>query len=170
MPALAIRVEAATKALRCAVCHDDLEGGEVRRCAGCRTALHAECARTLRRCPTRGCSGRRPPTRTTPAPAQRGGGLLALAPWRLPLLVGALTPVVLYQAAGKVIDAVLLLSLLKLNAASLAVPGSLLLAPALAFFVEDTRGPRRARRPGLAALVALAATAAVSLGLAALVR
>lgn len=49
------RVEGPT---RCAYCHDDL-GAASARCPGCATALHAECAAELRRCPTAGCDERR---------------------------------------------------------------------------------------------------------------
>ena len=41
---------------RCPYCHDDL-GGALMACEGCGTALHAECARELRRCTTIGCGG-----------------------------------------------------------------------------------------------------------------
>jgi hypothetical protein len=42
--------------VRCAVCHDRLEGAR-RLCAGCGTVAHDSCLAELARCPTLGCPG-----------------------------------------------------------------------------------------------------------------
>jgi hypothetical protein len=44
--------------VRCAFCHDALEGGDAESvtCPGCRTVLHWDCRALLARCPTLGCA------------------------------------------------------------------------------------------------------------------
>lgn len=48
--------EVARGALRCAVCHDDLDGAALR-CGGCATLLHPACREGGEACPTAGCEG-----------------------------------------------------------------------------------------------------------------
>jgi len=50
-----IKLAQAGRAKRCALCHAD-EDGALLVCAGCASALHPDCAASLRVCPTRGCA------------------------------------------------------------------------------------------------------------------
>ena len=43
--------------MRCAYCHEQLSGVPEFACGDCGTGLHEDCAGTLGRCPTLGCSG-----------------------------------------------------------------------------------------------------------------
>ncbi len=55
---MVIHIVALPSALRCALCHDALMGGEP--CTKCGTLLHSDCRALLTRCPTLGCApGRR---------------------------------------------------------------------------------------------------------------
>lgn len=54
-PARSAEVEHALHALRCAYCHDGLEGAASQPCPGCDTRLHAGCWKEAGACPTLGC-------------------------------------------------------------------------------------------------------------------
>ncbi|MCW8138632.1 MAG: hypothetical protein KIT58_06985 [Planctomycetota bacterium] len=167
MPALAIRVEAATTAQRCAVCHDDLSPGPgTRACPGCHTTVHTDCAREVRRCPTRGCSGRRAPVDVRRAVRRGLSQAVAARPWLIAVLVALACPFALLAAASGM-NLAFLLALFRLDPLGAALPASVLVSPVATYFLVR----RRSADPGpevsiQASLVSLVAAAAWTSGLA----
>lgn len=173
MPALAIRVEAATTAQRCAVCHDDLSPGPgTRACPGCHTTVHTDCAREVRRCPTRGCSGRRAPVDVRRTVRRGLVRAVAARPWLVAVLVALTCPFALYAAAsGATLRVVLVM--FGLDPLGAALPAAVLVAPVATYFLVRRRagdpGPEASIQASLVSLVAAAAwTSGLALAAAAL--
>lgn len=57
---LKVRSHPHQRRLRCAWCHDRIASAQARRCEGCNTLLHFDCARESGRCVSPGCSQRTP--------------------------------------------------------------------------------------------------------------
>jgi hypothetical protein len=82
-----------TGTLRCAACHDELDGARFA-CPGCRVVLHRDCRAGLKRCPTYGCSvAPRGPTATSVETPQQQRALLFHLVWLVPGLLSLLWPV-----------------------------------------------------------------------------
>ncbi|MBX3469185.1 MAG: hypothetical protein KF878_20115 [Planctomycetes bacterium] len=108
------------------------------------------------------------------AAERRGIRLPDAVAWDGACAVGVLTPLAVYALALLVAKSpvAILLMLLRLEAAALVVPASVVLAPVLAYGVADVRGRgHSARAPaGLAAVIAVVVTVPVALGLVAMMR
>ncbi|MBX3469184.1 MAG: hypothetical protein KF878_20110 [Planctomycetes bacterium] len=173
MPALAIRVEAATTAQRCAVCHDDLSPGPaIRACPGCHTTVHTDCAREVQRCPTRGCSGRRAPVDVRRAVRRGLSRADAARPWLVAVLVALACPFALYAVGARGTLAALVHAL-GLDPLGAALPAAVLVAPVATYLLvrrwADDPGPEVAIQASLVSLVAAAAwTSGLALAAAAL--
>jgi hypothetical protein len=110
--------------MRCSLCHGEI-GASARACLGCLTLYHDDCAKEHGRCPTLGCSGRKPRVvspRRAEARAQALSLVSSLGLWlRLFVLTTIYTMVALvavgaglalvFGGSGAVLPGVLLLGL-----------------------------------------------------------